>query len=212
MTGILRKNQAEYFHGRDWVHQVGFYAPDWRAFVENHNRLFGSGPFFHTVNTFGKLLYHGEEVDCAGLEFRAAYGAWGAHSIEVVEQSDLSVPTMFTEINDTSKPGFNHLHMFVESLEEAQDACDFLAIPVITVGYPDLENALEKARATGADEALVRANAGKPSFMVCDMRKEVGYCIQFIEPRAKSLHDAIVQARDAWDGSAETLLIPMGGN
>ena len=211
MASILSKDYAAYFHDRDWVHQVGFYSPDWRSFAENHNRLFGSGPFFHTVNTFGKLLYHGEEVDCTGLEFRAAYGAWGSHSIEVVEQSDLSVPTMFTEIN-AGVQGFNHLHMFVENLEEAQDACDFLGIPVITVGYPDLENALAKARATGADEAVVRANAGKPSFMVCDMRKEVGYCIQFIEPRAKSLHDAIVGAREKWDGSAETLFIPMGGN
>lgn len=210
MSEVLKKDYTDYLKGRDWVHQVGFYAPDWRKFVENHNRLFGSGPFFHTVNTFGKLLYHGEEVDCKGMEFRAAYGSWGAHSIEVVEQSDLSVPTMFTEINDTSMPGFNHLHMFVESLEEAQDACAFLDIPVITVGYPDLENALAKARATGTDEEMVRANAGKPSFMVVDLRKEVGYCIQFIEPRAKNLHDAIVGARDKWDGSVETLLIPMG--
>lgn len=170
---MTMKDYSTYFEGKDWVHQLGFCAPDWRAFMTAHNRLFGSGPFFYTTNTFGKLLYHGEEVDCKGLEFHACYGAWGSHSIEVVTQNDWSIPTMFTELNKEEEPGLNHVHIFVDSLAEAQDACDFLGIDVITVGYPDLENALEKARATGTDEAMVRANAGKPSFMVADMRKDL---------------------------------------
>jgi hypothetical protein len=82
---------------------------------------------------------------------------------------------------------------------------------VITVGYPDLENALEKARATGADQDVIRANAGKPSFIVADMRKQVGFAVQFITPRAKKLHDAILGARDRWDGSEDRMFIPMGG-
>ena len=150
-------------------------------------------------------------MDCKGLEFHACYGAWGSHSVEVVEQNDLSVPTMFTELNDTSKPGLNHIHIFMDDLEEANDACHFLGIPVITVGYPDLENALEKARATGADEYMVRANVGKPSFMVVDMRKELGFAVQLITPRAKKLHDAILGVRAKWDGSDDTMSIPMGG-
>lgn len=118
---------------------------------------------------------------------------------------------MFTELNKEEEPGLNHVHIFVDSLAEAQDACDFLGIDVITVGYPDLENTLEKARATGTDEAMVRANAGKPSFMVADMRKDLGFAVQFVEPRAKNLHDAIIGAREKWDGSQETMFIPMGG-
>jgi len=210
MTGIITKDPGLYFEGRDWVHQLGFCAPDWRKFAIEHNKLFGSGPFYYTTNTFGKLLYHGEEVDCTGLEFQAAYGAWGGHSIEVVTQNDWSVPTMFTELNEQDKPGLNHVHMFVDSLAEAQDACDFLGVPVITVGYPDLENALAKARATGADEEFVRARAGKPSFMVADMRERVGFAVQFIEPRAKRLYDVIVAAKDTWDGSAETMFVKLG--
>jgi hypothetical protein len=101
--------------------------------------------------------------------------------------------------------------MFVESLEEAQDACDFLKIPVITVGYPDLENALAKARAAGVDEDVVRASAGTPSFMVADMRAQVGFAVQFITPRAKRLHDAIIGARERWDGTAEHMFMPMTG-
>ena len=212
MTEVIVKDYTDYFKDRDWVHQLGFCAPDWRQFMTEHHRLFGSGPFFYTTNTFGKLLYHGEEVDCAGLEFHAAYGAWGSHSIEVVTQNDWSVPTMFTELNKQGVAGLNHVHMFVESLEEAQDACDFLDIPVITVGYPDLANALEKARATGADEDVVCANAGKPSFMVADLRSQVGFAVQFIEPRAKRLHDAILGARARWDGSEDRLFIPLGGD
>ena len=117
---------------------------------------------------------------------------------------------MFSEFNEPDKPGFNHIHMFVESLEEAQDACDFLGLPVITVGYPDLENALEKARATGADVEAIKANAGKPSFMVADLHKQLGFAVQFVEPRAKFLHDAIIGAREKWDGSEEKMFIPLG--
>ena len=210
MAEIITRDYTGYFKNRDWVHQLGFCAPDWKQFMLEHNKLFGSGPFFYTTNTFGKLYYHGDEVDCAGLEFHACYGAWGSHSIEVVTQNDWSIPTMFTELNEQSKPGLNHVHMFVDNLEEARDACEFLKIPVITVGYPNLENALEKARAVGADESVVRTNAGKPSFMVADMRKQVGFAVQFIEPRAKRLHDAILAARQNWDGSEEHMFIPLG--
>ena len=211
MSGVITNNYENYFKGRDWVHMLGFTAPDWKQFMVNHNRVFGSGPFFYTTNTFGKLLYHGEEVDCEGLEFHACYGAWGSHSIEVVSQNDWSVPTMFTEINKEDEAGFNHIHVFVDSLAEAQDACDFLKIPVITVGYPDLQNALEKARATGVSEEQVLAKAGKPSFMVADMRKEMGFSVQFIEESAKRLHDAILAAKGKWDGSEATMFISMGG-
>ena len=34
-----------------------------QQFMIEHNKLFGSGPFFYTTNTFGKLLYHGG-VNC----------------------------------------------------------------------------------------------------------------------------------------------------
>ena len=98
---MTMKDYSTYFEGKDWVHQLGFCAPDWHAFMTAHNRLFGSGPFFYTTNTFGKLLYHGEEVDCKGLEFHACYGAWGSHSIEVVTQNDWSIPTMFTAVSYT---------------------------------------------------------------------------------------------------------------
>lgn len=206
----MAKDYTDYFKGRDWVHMLGFCAPDWKEFMTEHNRLFGSGPFFYTTNTFGKLVYHGEEVDCKGLEFHACYGAWGSHSIEVVSQNDWSVPTMFTELNEQGKPGFNHIHMFVESLQEAKEACEALEIPIITIGYPDLENALEKARATGMDEEAVRAKAGKPSFMVADLRGQLGFAVQFIEPSAKRLHDAILSARDKWDGSEEHMFIKLG--
>ena len=118
---------------------------------------------------------------------------------------------MFTELNKEDEPGFNHIHMFVEDLQEAKEACEALGIPIITIGYPDLENALEKARATGVSEDEVRASAGKPSFMVADMRDQLGFAVQFITPRAKRLHDAIIGARDRWDGDPETMFIPMGG-
>ena len=74
-----------------------------------------------------------------------------------------------------------------------------------------MANAIEKAKATGADVEAIKKNAGKASFMVCDMRKELGFAVQLITPRAQALHNAIIGAKDKWDGSAETMFIPLGG-
>ena len=198
-----QRNLYHYFENRDFVHQIGFYAPDWKAFATAHHERFGSGPFYYTTNTFGRLIYRGEEVDCRGLQFHAAYGAWGSHSVEVVQQEPLDVPTMFTDGNDLGKPGINHIHMFVEDLGEAEQACRLLDIPIVTIGYPDIANALEKAKATGADPNQIMANAGKPSFMVVDMRKDLGMMVQLITPRAAAIHNLLIRARKEWDGKTD---------
>lgn len=192
----------DYFKGRDFVHQVGFYAPDWKEFAQNHHDLFGSGPFYHTTNTFGKLIYRGKEVDCKGLKFEACYGGWGSHSIEVVQQVG-DAPTMFTEFNDMNAMGINHLHCFVEDLGQALEACELLDIPVITIGYSDLEAALKKAEATGADPEEIRAKASKPSFMVVDMRDKFGALVQLIGPSASKVHNLIIKSMIDWDGETE---------
>ena len=177
---MTMKDYSTYFEGKDWVHQLGFCAPDWHAFMTAHNRLFGSGPFFYTTNTFGKLLYHGEEVDCKGLEFHACYGAWGSHSIEVVTQNDWSIPTMFTELNKEEEPGLNHVHIFVDSLAEAQDACDFLGIDVITVGYgarlrgQALVHGGRHAQGSGLCRAVRRAACQEPPRCHHRRSREVG--------------------------------------
>lgn len=197
------KDYSDYFKGRDFVHQVGFCAPDWKAFMTRHHELFGSGPFYYTTNTFGRLIYRGEDVDCSGLEFYACYGAWGSHSIEVVQPSNFDVPTFFTDMNEEGKPGFNHLHMFVEDLAEAQEACEFLGVPVVTVGYSDLSNAKAKAAQTGISVEELEARAKTPSFMVVDMRDDFGMMVQLITPSAKRLHDFILKGRADWDGKTD---------
>lgn len=192
----------DYFKGRDFVHQIGFYAPDWKEFAQNHHDLFGSGPFYHTTNTFGKLIYRGEEVDCSNLKFHACYGGWGSHSIEVVQQEG-DAPTMFTEANDLGEAGFNHIHMFVEDLEQAIEACEYNNIPIVTIGYADVENALKKAAQTGADVEEIKARASKPSFMVVDMREQFGCMVQLIGPSAKMIHNLLISSRQGWDGETD---------
>ena len=77
MAEIITRDYTGYFKNRDWVHQLGFCAPDWKQFMLEHNKLFGSGPFFYTTNTFGKLYYHGDEVDCAAVRSRRSQtGSW----------------------------------------------------------------------------------------------------------------------------------------
>ena len=193
----------DYFKNRDFVHQIGFYSSDWKGFVKKHHEIFGSGPFYYTTNKFGRLIYKGKEVDCTNLKFHAAYGGWGSHSVEVVQQEPVDVPTMFTEANDMNGCGINHIHMFVEDLEEAEYACKVLEIPVITVGYPDLQNALEKAAAAGADLEEIRKNASKPSFMVVDMREQIGMMVQLITPKAAMIHNLLINSRKDWDGKTE---------
>lgn len=192
----------DYFKGRDFVHQIGFYAPDWKKFAQNHHDLFGSGPFFHTTNTFGKLIYRGEEVDCSDLKFEACYGGWGSHSIEVVQQVG-DTPTMFTEYNDMGVMGLNHVHVFVEDMEQAIEACELLDIPIITIGYSDLEKSLAKARAAGADEEAVRARASKPSFVVVDMRDRFGTMVQLVTSGATVFHNMVIDAMVDWDGKTD---------
>ncbi|MEC4273776.1 hypothetical protein VJ923_11470 [Adlercreutzia sp. R25] len=192
----------DYFKGRDFVHQIGFYAPDWKAFAQNHHDLFGSGPFYHTTNTFGRLIYRGEEVDCSDLKFEACYGGWGSHTIEVVQQVG-DAPTMFTEYNDMEAMGLNHVHVFVEDMEQALEACEVLDIPVITIGYSDLEKSLEKARAAGADEEEVRARASKPAFVVIDMREQFGAMVQLVTEGATAFHDLVIGSMVDWDGETD---------
>ena len=96
--------------------------------------------------------------------------------------------------------GINHIHMFVEDLAEARHACEVLDIPVVTIGYPDKKNALEKAKATGTDPELILESADKPSFMVVDMRRDLGMMVQLITPRASQIHNLLINARKGWDG------------
>lgn len=180
--------------------KLEFYAPDWKHFSLKHHELFGSGPFYYTTNTFGRLIYRGKEVDASGLKFHAAYGAWGSHTVEVVQQEPLDTPTMFTDGNDLTCAGINHIHMFVEDLAEARHACEVLDIPVVTIGYPDRKNALAKAKATGTDPELILESADKPSFMVVDMRRDLGMMVQLITPRASQIHNLLINARKGWDG------------
>lgn len=211
--GKSREEYKDYFKGRDWVHQLGFYAPNWKEFMTKHHEMFGSGPFYYTTNKFSKLLYHGEEVDCSNLEFRACYGAYGSHSVEVVEPHPFSVPTMYTDANEEGTPGFNHIHIFVEDLEEAIEACEALDMPVVTVGYADPENAIEKLKSIGASEEDIQQayeNAKHPSFVVVDMRQSAGCFVQLVTPRAKRQHDMLIEAKKTWDGDESTLFRAFG--
>ena len=201
----------DYFKGKDWVHMLGFYSNDWEAFAKRHHELFGSGPFYYTTNTFGKLLYHGEEVDCSNLEFHACYGAWGSHSIEVVQQTPTDVPTMFTEMGIMDGPAFNHIHIFVDDLNEAIEACKALDIEVVTVGYSDFEATKAKFQLAGKEmtDEQIQEYISKPSFVVIDMRPDFGTMVQLIEPSAKTLHDMILQSAGEWDGETDVIR-PLG--
>ena len=201
------KDYTDYFKGRDFVHQIGFYSPDGKKFVEDHNRIFGSGPFFTTQNDFSKIIYRGKELE-KPFSLRAYYGAWGSHSVEVVQQLTPG-DSMYTDFNDMDKPGINHIHMFVESLEEAVEACNALGIPVVIIGYNDVSGALEKCKQMGIDPAEFGLDQEKIGFMVIDMVKEFGMMVQLVDDQARFIHDMVIDAGKNWDGKTD-LIRPMG--
>ncbi|MBQ9043108.1 MAG: VOC family protein [Eggerthellaceae bacterium] len=197
----MTKDYADYFKGRDFVHQIGFYSPDAERFVQEHHRLFGSGPYFTTVNKFSKVIYRGRELD-EPFSLRAYYGSWGSHSVEVVQQLTPG-DSMYTDYNDMEKPGINHLHMFVESLEEAKEACEALGIPIVVIGYNDLSGALAKCEAMGIDPASVGLDESKIGFMVIDMTDDLGMMMQLVDDGARFIHDMVIDAGKDWDGETD---------
>lgn len=197
------KDYVDYFKGRDFVHQIGFYAPDGEKFVRAHHELFGSGPFFTTTNRFSKILYRGREL-AEPFSLQAYYGAWGSHSVEVVQQLTPG-DSMYTDFNDMDRPGINHIHMFVESLEEAKEACEALGIPIVIVGYSDISGALEKCRTMGIDPENLGLDENKIGFMVIDMTDDFGMMIQLIDDGARLIHDMVIDAGKNWDGSTDLI-------
>lgn len=199
----MAKDYTDYFKGRDFVHQIGFYAPDGERFAREHNKMFGSGPFFTTVNKFSKVIYRGKELETP-FSLRAYYGAWGSHSVEVVQQLTPG-DSMYTDYNDMDKPGINHMHMFVESLEEAKEACEALNIPIVVIGYNDLSGALAKCEAMGIDPASLGLDENKIGFMVVDMTEELGCMMQLIDNGALYIHNMVKEAAEGWDGKTDLI-------
>jgi hypothetical protein len=168
----------KYFWGRSFVPQVGFYAPDWKAFAEKHHAIFGSGPFFYIAeNTFDKLLYRGREIP---LKLACCYGAWGDGSIEIVQQL-YDGDSYYSEINDMDKPGINHLHMFVDDVEDAIKAAEALGYEATTLGWTQ----------------------GKLTFCMVDMVKDFGCYFEFYGIGVKGMHDFLASAAKDWDGESD---------
>lgn len=201
------KDYSDYFKGRDFVHQIGFYSPDGEQFARDYNELFGAGPFFTTTNKFSKIIYRGKELETP-FTLQAYYGAWGSHSVEVVQQLTPG-DSMYTDYNDMGKNGINHLHMFVESLEEAKEACEALDIPIVIIGYNDLSAAFAKCEAMGIDPASLGLDENKIGFMVVDMTEKYGMMMQLIDENARFIHNMVMDAGKDWDGKTD-LIRPMG--
>lgn len=112
---------------------------------------------------------------------------------------------MYTDFNDMDRPGINHIHMFVESLEEAKEACEALGIPIVIVGYSDISGALEKCRTMGIDPENLGLDENKIGFMVIDMTDDFGMMIQLIDDGARLIHDMVIDAGKNWDGSTDLI-------
>ena len=165
----------DYFKNCEFVKEVGMVVPDIKAAIKRHNEVFGSGPYILMENfSLDKYVYKGVESDFVISE---AHGYYGDFFVEFVQQHSSS-PSYYTDVNDMSKIGFNHLHLYVEDMKEAMNAAESL-------GYEINSYAV---------------NNGRICLAMIDMRKDIGYMIKVYDFNTKKMHDNVRKLGQNWDG------------
>lgn len=123
-------------------------------------------------------------------------------------EDDYEGDLFFFGDRDRKYPNINHMHMFVENLDEALPACDANGINVCCIGYSDPEATKTKFAALGKTVANKDLEE-HITFIILDLLDDLGMRIQLIEPSALSLHNAILSLRNSWNPKTDELFINM---
>ncbi|MDY2624978.1 MAG: VOC family protein [Coriobacteriales bacterium] len=196
----MEKATRYFWENSEFPNQVGFVSPDGEATARRWHEVFGAGPFFEVINDFDYALHHGQKV---GMKLHAYYACKGDFIVEIV-QPLCDDPSFYTEYNDVSKPGMNHIHCVVSDLEEACAAAERLGYEVITAAYVNAANAQEKADVVKADLGATGYTKGKMSFAVVAM-PDLGALVQFVEPISNKLYQYIKAQSQGWDGVTDVV-------
>ncbi|MCZ8130937.1 MAG: VOC family protein [Steroidobacteraceae bacterium] len=98
------------------VMQLGFVVPDLEA-AARHWASLGVGPFFVLENIdfgAGRCEYRGSPVK---FTMSAALAQWGAVQVELIQQSDASVRTIYTDFARAKGSGLQHLGVMTRSVD-----------------------------------------------------------------------------------------------
>jgi catechol 2,3-dioxygenase-like lactoylglutathione lyase family enzyme len=158
--------------------QIAYHVPDPERAAHDYARQFGWGPFFLFEHiALASCRYRGQP---ARFDHSSAYGQAGDLMIELITQHD-DTPSVLRDLYARDGVGVHHVAHFV----------------------PDLEEALESARARGAQVALEASTATGTTFAMLDARHELGHMIELYEAQGDLLkfYRYVKRAAEGWDGA-----------
>lgn len=142
------------------IRQIAYFVPDVRTAALEHNRMFGSGPYFVRDSIALRLCRHrGRDVM---LDHSSAYGQWGGVMVEFVQQNN-SGPSAFHDIypEGSGRSGLHHVALF----------------------EPDMPGAIAAYEAAGYPLALYAETAvGGLPFAMIDTVAAYGHMIELYPP------------------------------
>jgi len=157
--------------------QIAYHVPDPERAAREFARRFGWGPFFLFEHiALSKCLYRGAP---AVFDHSSAYGQAGELMVELITQHD-DRPSVLRDLYARDAVGVHHVAHFVS----------------------DLPQALERARAAGADVALDACTLTGTSFAMLDTSRELGHMTELYEGTGDLLkfYRYVRRAAQDWDG------------
>ena len=158
--------------------QIAYHVPDPERAARDYARAFGWGPFFLFEHiALSRCIYRGAP---AVFDHSSAYGQGGELMIELIAQND-DAPSVLRELYARDEVGVHHIAHFV----------------------PHLQEALDHARAAGADIALDACTATGTRFAMLDTSRELGAMVELYEPAGDLLkfYRYVRRAAQGWNGA-----------
>jgi len=158
--------------------QIAYHVPDPERAAHEYARRYGWGPFFLFEHIpLQSCRYRGRP---AHFDHSSAYGQAGDLMIELITQHD-DTPSVLRDLYGRDGVGVHHVAHFV----------------------PDLEEALEGARAAGTPAVLEARTATGVDFAMLDAARELGHMIELYEAQGDLLkfYRYVRRAAEGWDGA-----------
>lgn len=160
------------------VRQIAYFVPDAVEAARNHNRFYGSGPYYVVPKIpLTTCLYYGEP---SHFVHTSAYGQWGEVMVEFVQQ-DSPERSCFTDLYPDGRQGMHHIALIVDDLKQAMEGFE-------GAGYP---------------AALYAEVTPGQGFAMMDCVAELGHFIELYEPTEALLgvYDLVRSSAQNWDGT-----------
>jgi hypothetical protein len=162
------------------VRQIAYFVDDIRVAAQEHNRRFGSGPYF--VIDHVPLARSEHRGVAQPLDHSSAYGQWGDVMIEFVQQHNPE-PSAYHDLypRGSGRFGLHHLATFV----------------------PDLDAAIASYNRDGMPLAQYAVTTTRTAFAFIDAVARCGHMLELYEPSQAltGFYAMVAGAAQGWDGS-----------